>query len=308
MTESISRLRAIANGQHGAFLEEQAQALGIPKHVLRGWVESGLLDKVGKRTLRSGFAPPVTLDHLVALVCDIRPDAWVSHRSAAALLHFEGYALKEPFDVTLERGSFAKRPGLAVHTSATLEGGDRQFVCGLTVTNAVRTLIDLAPSLSRKQLTVLFDNCLRDGLLTEDRTIERIASIRSQGKYGIPKLLEVIDGCEPSRGGHTWLERRFLEVSAAHGLPRPSTQVVVGRTDKRPIRVDCQYPGTNLTVELLGYKWHRSRAAMSNDSERMLAMNLKGDLVVQFTYDHLALDVDYVVRSVRAALAVCVKR
>jgi hypothetical protein len=148
-----------------------------------------------------------------------------------------------------------------------------------------RTIIDLAPVVSSRRLTVVIDCALRDGLTTELLLMERIGALRSQGRAAIPKLLAVLDGAEPSRGGHSWLERRFLELVAAAGLPRPATQQVLGKVDGRTIRVDCRWPRTPLVVELLGYRWHRTRLQLQRDTARQNAMVLDGLLPLQFTYD-----------------------
>jgi hypothetical protein len=74
-----------------------------------------------------------------------------------------------------------------------------------------------------KALTVAVDSALRDGLTTEEHLHARIVDLRSRGRYGIPELVAVIDGAEASRRGHSWLERRFVELSATVGLPRPKS-------------------------------------------------------------------------------------
>ena len=129
--------------------------------------------------------------------------------------------------------------------------------------SATRTLVDLARFVSPEQLTAALDSALRDGRTSEDLLHRRIASLRSSGRYGIPQLLAVIEGCEASRGGHSWLERRFLELCAHAGLPKPLTQQVMSRAQDRLVHVDCRCAGTPVVVELLGYRWHRSAEQMS---------------------------------------------
>jgi hypothetical protein len=302
MTESLDRLRAVARGQRGAFLREQAQNAGVPDAVLRGGINSGLLDRIGTRSVRGSLAPSAPLDDLAAMMLDIVPDGWVSHDAASALLGFEGFVLRGPFDILVPRGTYSVRPGLRLHTSAYRPLKDRVFVGSLPVTSPARTLIDISATTSPQRLTVLLDNALRDRLLTLDLLLGRIAELRTQGRYGIPRLLAVIDGVDAGRGGHSWLERRFLEITAAAGLPRPETQKVVGAVDGRLIRVDCRYPGTNVVVELLGYRWHRSRTQMSRDAERLNRMVLDGLFPLQFSFDQITLGPDRVLLTVAEAL------
>ena len=225
--------------------------------------------------------------------------AWMARDSAASLLRFDTFGpLDTPFHVVMERGDFATRPGLVVHTTTDLPLSDRVFIDGLPVTNPARTLIDLAGSESPKRLTAILDGALRDRLLTEEGLLTRTAQLRSQGRYGIPTLLAVIEGSESSRGGHSWLERKYLELAAAAGLPRPETQRHLGRVDQRLIRVDCYYPDVDMVVELLGYRWHRSKSQIARDVARVNRLTLDGRLVLQFTYEQVTLAPRVVIGSV----------
>jgi very-short-patch-repair endonuclease len=303
MTEAVRRLKAATSGQHGAVRSDQVHDAGVPDHVFRGWVKSGLLESVGTRTYRSSFAPASRVGDLAAILADLRPKAWVSHRTGAALQGFDGITLGDRFDVTMLRGDLARRPSLRVHTTDSLPASDCALIDGIPIVGPVRTIIDLARSNSPKRLTALIDGALRDRLITEDQLIERIGQLRTQGRYGIPKLLEVIGGSEPSRGGHSWLERRYLELNAAHGLPMPRTQVVVGSANNSPIRVDFRYADGPVVVEVLGYHWHRTRAQLSRDTERLNRMISDGLKPYQFTFDQLACAPDQVMATVRAALS-----
>jgi hypothetical protein len=107
------------------------------------------------------------------------------------------------------------------------------------------------------------------------------------------------------RGGHSWLEREYLRLTIGAGLPRPMTQQVLSRAGNRMVRVDCRYPGSNVMVELLGYRFHRSSAEMRRDAERANALLLDGYSPYQFTYEQLAgtpADAAAVVATVKAAL------
>ncbi len=193
------------------------------------------------------------------------------------------------------------RVGHFVHTTTELPTVDRATAHGLPVLAPSRALIDLSRFVGPKALTTALDSARRDGLMTEEHLHSRIVDLRSRGRYGIPKLVAVIDGCEASRGGHSWLERRFLELCARAGLPRPATQVVLSRARDRLVRVDCRFPGTPIVVELLGYRWHRTREQLTRDAERLNALVMDGLRPIQFTYDHVTAEPDWVVAQLRSA-------
>ena len=88
--------------------------------------------------------------------------------------------------------------------------------------------------------------------------------------------------------------------SAPRGsLPRPKPQQVLTRAGDRLIRVDFHFPGTDVVVEVLGYRWHRTKAQMANDATRLNALVLAGKAPLQFTYDQVTLDEAMVLALVR---------
>jgi len=64
------------------------------------------------------------------------------------------------------------------------------------------------------------------------------------------------------------LERGFLKLLRAHGLPRPRTNI-----DHLGDKVDCHWPQLGLTLELLSYRFHASRAAFEQDVARRRRSN-----------------------------------
>jgi hypothetical protein len=242
------------------------------------------------------------MEQLVALIDGIGAPCWTARSTSAALHGMEDFALRIPFHLLVLRGRFVNRIGHVVHTTTQLDLIDRSEPHGIPSTSPTRTIIDLAPSLSVKALTKLVDSATRDGLTSDDFLHQRIAALRTRGRRGIQKLLDVLAGIDATKGGHSWLERRFLELADRAGLPRPSTQVVVGKRSGKLIRVDCTFPGTPVVVELLGYSCHRSLMEMQSDSGRMNRMILDGLVPMQFTYLDIVERGDASIRLVREAL------
>ncbi len=116
------------------------------------------------------------------------------------------------------------------------------------------------------------------------------------------KLLAVLEGAEITRGGQSWLEREMLSLIAGAGLPKPSTQAVLGRRGDKLIRVDFVFTGTPIVVEALGYRWHRTGAQMRIDAERANELLLVGFVPLQFTYSQVLDQPLLVVATIRLAL------
>ena len=74
-------------------------------------------------------------------------------RTAAALHGFDGFALRPPFQIMVERGHNIARVGHRIHTTNSLELIDRAWAQGVPVLTPARTLLHLAER--EKRLTVI---------------------------------------------------------------------------------------------------------------------------------------------------------
>lgn len=302
MTNKYRRLMAVATGQLGLLSRQQARDVGYTDNQLRSRVKSGSLLKAGTNTYRLPGADTRELPALQALMMDIGGDVYASGTTAAALHGFDGYSLKAPFDVTIMRGRDVKRIGHRVHTTTRIDLIDRCTIGDLRSLSGARTLIDLARVETVERLTIALDSGLRDGKFNESLVHRRIVAMRSSGRFGIPKLLDAIEGVEAIRGGHSWLEREYLRLIAAAGLPLPETQQVLTRAQDRLVRVDFRFPGTPVVVEVLGYRYHRSTDQLRRDTARMNALIAEGLLPYQFPYEQIVSEPGEVVDETRAAL------
>lgn len=263
---------------------------------------SGTLVQTGPHTFRLFGAPDTPIAELIALLADLGNDAFASGATAAALHGFDGFPLVAPFDVTLLRNRNMRRIGHRIHTTATLPLIDRAVVQGCRATSGARTMIDLARHTRPEPLRIAYDSGLRDGVFSEGLLHRRMVALRGSGRYGIPRLVEMIEGAEAVSGAHSWLEREFLRLVDAAQLPLPDAQVVLARTGDRLVRVDFRFPGTNIVVEVLGYRHHRTKQQMSRDAERANALLDRGLLPYQFTYEQVVESSSAMIRSIRRAL------
>ncbi len=249
-------------------------------------VATGQLTSELRSRDKSGFLS-VHLEPLRQLIESVGPPVYASGCTSSALFPFDGFVLRPPFELVVPRGRNIVRMGHVVHTSHELPPIDCEEMRGIPVLSPTRTLISLAVDIPSDRLTLALDSALRDGLVAERFLHQRIADLRTKGRYGIPRLLSVIEGSEITRGAHSWLEREYLRLVAHAGLPRPLTQQVLGRRGTSLIRVDFRFPGTPVVVEVLGYRWHRTTAQMAIDAERINQLVLDGFEPYQFTYQQV---------------------
>ena len=237
MTNADRRLAAIATGQLAAFSRRQAHDAGVSDRQLRRRVQSGILI-----TVRSERFPQLDeSDHTAGRTPRPRSSTsanrcWTTGPTSAALLGFDGYALRRPFHLLVPRHrhlSRASRPP-APHRS---DGPDRPVRDRRSSPSRVpsarssNSLACSAPMSWRCASTApsATGSCRRSCVH------RRIAALRSSGRHGLPALLDVLVGNETTRGGQSWLEREYLTAARRR---RPASSRHPGRADPggRPAR------------------------------------------------------------------------
>ena len=248
--------------------------------------------------------PSEQFEALRLLMRDVGDPVWAAGPTAGALDCFDGYILRPPFHLLLERGRSVHRVGHVIHTTKYLDPIDREEVLGVAVTAPARTIIDLVRCDTPPRIQGAIVSATRDGQITATHLHSRIAALRTKGRHGIPALLRIIEELELTSGAESWLECRFLELVHDAGLPRPECQVVLTKARDKIVRVDFRFPNTVLVVEVLGYRFHRTREQLQRDAERLNQLTLEGYLVLQFTYLHLTEQPAWVLDQLKTAFRV----
>jgi hypothetical protein len=187
-----------------------------------------------------------------------------------------------------------------VHTTKYWPRTDRTTIDGFRVTSATRTVIDLARSRAPEvRLQEAIESAVRTGASAPLVVERRLSELRGPGRWGC----RVLDRVLLDAGGHTMLERRFLELMRAAGLPRPSTQVVF-RSDQRTVaRVDFRYPELGIVVEVTGRRGHSSPSERARDAQRRNELQDIGVRVFEYTWEDVTRRATYVTESMRERLA-----
>ncbi|HMI68915.1 MAG TPA: hypothetical protein VK510_02900, partial [Solirubrobacteraceae bacterium] len=101
--------------------------------------------------------------------------------------------------------------------------------------------------------------------------------LRRPNAPGTTRLRAVLQG--DTKVTLSKLEQRFLALLEHEGLVLPQTNCPAGAR-----RVDCRWPSHRLTVELDGYRYHRSRHAWERDRRREREARARGDEFRRYTY------------------------
>ena len=234
----------------------------------------------------------------MAGLLDLGANALVSHRAAAALHGFEGFS-PGPVEFTLPRGGRGLRSPWTVHTTRRLERIDHAVVAPFPCTSASRTIIDLAATVSPRELERAIDSAVRDGLTSPAFLERRLTALRGRGRRGV----RLLDSLMADSGGHSDLERRFLALVRRAGLPRPTCQRIFRRDGVTVARVDFSFQPTMVIAEVSGRRGHSSDAERAKDARRRNELQHLGFVVLEFTDAQVRRDPRYVIEVLRRHLA-----
>jgi hypothetical protein len=185
----------------------------------------------------------------VVLCCG--DEAFISHETAAGLWGFRSLSI-EPIEITVPPGSGRRPKGVRVHRRKAIASSDRRLRHGIPLTSPIRTLLDLAPRLAAPELERAVNDADRLDLVDPESL--RVALDERAGRPGVAILRALLDRAT-FRLTDSELERRFLPIAAAAGLPPALTQQWVNGH-----RVDFFWPELGLVVETDGLRYHRTPA------------------------------------------------
>lgn len=294
----LARVLAVGARQHGLISLGQLTILGVTRSQLRTLVDQQVLGKLAPRVYGVVGAPDTVARRQQLGLLSLGKGAVLSHESAARLHGFDR-CLPDTVEFTMERTGRGVRAPVIVHTTCHLPTIDRVSVDGWPCTSATRTVIDLARArVSDRRLQAAIDSAVRSGRSSSVAIAHRLQVLRGPGHWGARRLDQhLVDA-----GGHTMLERRFLELMRTGGLPRPTTQLVHRRDGRTVARVDFCFEVGGLVVEVSGRKGHSSPSERARDAQRRNELQDLGRRVYEFTYEQVNREGARVQGAVRRAV------
>jgi very-short-patch-repair endonuclease len=263
----------LARRQHGVVARRQLLELGMTAAAIRHRLESGRLFELHRGVYAVGRRDVGTFGRYTAAVLACGPGALLSHCSAADLWgirrQWDG-----PVDVAVRAGFRHRRRGINPHRRAVL--GPQRLLHGIPVGDPISILIDLATCLETEEVEDAVNAAdHRELVATPDL---RIALDAVPVRPGVGRLRRILEAQTFSRS-QTALERRFLPIARAAGLPAPGSQIRLGR-----YRVDFHWPELGLVVEADSLTYHRTVAQQTTDMERDQAHARAGLRTLRFNH------------------------
>jgi very-short-patch-repair endonuclease len=271
-----ARIAALAARQHGVVARRQLRALGLGEDAIDRRIARGGLHPRHRGVYAVGHTLTTRAGVWMAAVLAVGPDAVLSHRSAAAL-----WSLRQSTRVEVISPRKRRIPG--VLTRRILLPPDEITVRdGVPVTTPARTLFDLASVVTQRQL----EHALNEAeirRLTSPLPLDALIARHAlrKGTIALRRALE-----KQRQIGETVIrsdfETAFLDFTAQHGLPRPTTNQPLG-----PYEPDAFWPDQRLIVELDSYDIHTTRQAFEQDRTRDRALTTAGYRTIRITWRQL---------------------
>jgi predicted transcriptional regulator of viral defense system len=269
----------LATRQHGVVARRQLFEHGLTPRMIDRRLESGRLLTLHRGVYALGHLRLSRRGRWLAAVLACGPTAVLSHASAAALWGF-ARPRRGPVDVIVPSGrGRSGHAGIFMHEGRP-RATERGPVDAIPVTTVPRTLLDLAEAVDQEALRRAFEEADRLRIL-EMGELEAVCA-RSPGRRALRPIRRMIDSASAPGQTRSPLEDRVLALCRQHGLPLPSTNVLLLGHE-----VDALWPSHRLVVEADGYEFHRHRAAFERDRARDATRQVEGYRVVRLTHRRL---------------------
>ena len=289
-------LATLAAAQHGVVARGQLYALGFTAHQLQTRIRSGRLLRVHRGVYAVGHDRLSARGRWMAAVLACGSEAVLSHRAALALWDLRPIPSGR-IDVTVTAGNGRGQPGIRVHSARTLHPADCAVVDGVPVTTLARALLDYAEVARFQQLRLVLEEAIRREVL-DGRTLDETLA-RGRGRHGLKPLRAALAAI---RGPAPWtqseLEREFLALVRAAGLPEPSANVVVDG-----FLVDLYWPEARLVVEIDSYGFHKTRKKFEDDRRQDTKLQLAGVVTIRMTQSRVEGEPEQLLSDVAAMLS-----
>ncbi len=293
-----SALNDLAADQDGLITIEQLRSHGITAWTQRRLVADGWIGRVAPRVYAVRGAPDTHRRRLRCGLLCLGERSWVSFEAAAAL-HGLDRSRPHAVEFTVERRRRPTMMPFVVHSTNRLEPIDHVVVDGFRTMSATRTVFDLALARAHPhRIEAAIDSAVRLQLSSPEVLAKRLAGLRGSGRWGCRLVEDMIT----DSGGHTHLERRFIELVREAGLPTPRMQVVFRADGRHVARVDFLFDDFGVVVEVSGQKGHASPAERARDAQRRNELQDLGLRVFEYTFDDVTKRPEMVRRTLLARL------
>ncbi|WP_133725635.1 hypothetical protein [Nesterenkonia aurantiaca] len=295
-----------------AFTAAEALRGGVPRERLRRKDIVALGAGVyAVQVLIAQRTPRETLQLKAAALLRERPDAWLSHSSAAQihglwlpdrlLTDHRLYLSHAP-----EPGLWTRRQGVCGHRVA-LRPQDVTTRGSLRLSTPGRTWLDVAPLCNERELIILGDQLVRppyqrfEGRREPHAALEELAALLDRSR-GVPGRRRCLVALTWVRVGADSIQETLLRLALIRaGLPEPELQVPAQPGYRWSPRADLGYPAPKIAIQYEG-DTHFTPQQQRADQRRDNIFLAEGWRVLRFNSEDSREGFQRAVAQVRAAL------
>lgn len=286
------RIAQIAARQDSVITHAQLMSAGLTSRKLDWRVRRGVLRRVHRGVYVTGHAPPSLRARARAAVLACGPEAFASHRTAAALWGL-AKASGQP-EVTVPGRNPGPKPGITIHRVTAVPAEAVRALNGLALASPAMSVCELAASATRDEV----EHAIQEGIvkrILSDEALHRCVE-RARGRPGVTLLRSVL-AMETGTGyTRSVAERALMAIVQRAGLPRPEKNGVICQ------RVDAAWPDQRLIVEVDGRRPHDHSLAFERDRRRDQILISAGWRVIRVTFRQLRDEPERVAAVIAVAL------
>jgi len=169
---------------------------------------------------------------------------------------------------------------------------------GIPCTTLARTLLDLAAVVPYRELRAAVTQA--EVRRAFDLNAIKAVIARNRGRRGVARLRTAISQHDPlDQRTRSKLERRFLALCRAEGLPMPEVNALLVLAGQS-LEPDFLWRDDRLILETDGFETHGTRTAFEEDRCRDQRLKAEGWEVIRCTWRQVRDDGDSLIRVVRA--------
>jgi len=292
-------LAQVARRQRGLVCRTQLGDLGFSDPQIRRLLRDDWLIRIHHNVFAVGHRHLSDRAHLLAAVFTFNSQAFLSHRTAAAVWGLRAVNVRS-IEVTVPGSGGRRREGLTVHrTDAEPDPADVRMHVDLRVSSVPRMLVELAgretpPELERLVTTAVQKRLLRPDAHDGRATIE--AALERHARYpGMAKLTAALATYRRTESHKSKLELAFDRIIAQHPeIPDPQRNINIDVWE-----VDRFWPEHRLAVELDGRPYHIAVKEMERDRVKDAALLRLGFTPLRFTDFRVEHDVAGILADLR---------
>lgn len=273
---------ALADDQHGQASRAQLRARGVSAEAIKNSLAAHRLRPMFPGVYAVGHRAVTTEGWCQAALLYCGDDAVLGHHTASLLWRMATPSL---FPICLIVPSARGRELSRLRPRRMrLHHRDWQTLDGLRLTTPARTIVDMAGELTARGTRRLIERA-QDVKRFDPRRIEAVLE-RSPRRPGCRPLLDLLALLRPDGdGARSHLERLFLRLLRSHGLPLPEVNVTIEGRER-----DFVWREQRLVVEVDGYAFHSSKAAIARDKRRDRELTAALWRPARFTYEEVAFE------------------